>query len=115
MTEFGNLGEGLDQARVMNAQMTSNAKAAAEQLLDCGQQIQVRLAHQASGARERLVACFEDLVRAPDAGSAAQVSASYIVASMRAYSDDLTQWNQFFQQACQRGLEELRQGVAARG
>lgn len=112
MTVFGNLDEGLDRARALSEQMAANTKVAAEHMLESGQELQAQLAGQASAARDRLLACLEELGKAPDAGTATQVGASYLTASMKAYGEDLTRWNQILLQSYHRGMEGLSQAAA---
>jgi hypothetical protein len=112
MTEFSNFGEGLDPARMVGEHMTSNAKAATEHMLSCGQEIQSKVVEQAAGARDRLMTCLEDLVHAPDAGTATQISASYMVGSLKAYGDNMAHWAQFFQQNFHRSFDSLCQSSA---
>lgn len=107
MTAFSNLGEGFNLTRAMGEQMAANAKVAAERIMESGQEFQAQLAGQATGARDRLVACLDDLAQAPDAGTATQVGASYVTASMKAYGEDLTKWGQIMLQSYHRSMQGL--------
>ncbi|WP_395397070.1 hypothetical protein WBP07_30875 [Novosphingobium sp. BL-8A] len=94
MIAFTAFGNGFDHAQSLNEQISSNAKAAVEQFLTSGQEIQAQFANQAAAARNRLITCLDELARSPDAAAASQVGAHFFTASMRDMGENLTQWSQ---------------------
>lgn len=105
MFSFSDFEQNLDRAREISEHMAAHTRRAAELTVNYGQAVQVQLASQASGARERLASCIDGLANAGDPKAASQVSVSYLTDTVKAYGQDLAQWSQLVTQTYQCALQ----------
>lgn len=104
MIEMSGFAQGIDRARSMGENFAANAKAAAEQMLESGQEVQAQIASQVASQRDRLLVCLDGLAKADDPASASRVGASYISESMHAYGENMAQWSELVLRSVRRGF-----------
>lgn len=104
MIEIPGFAQGLDNARSIGDHFATNAKSAAEQMLESGQEVQAQIASQVASHRNRLLVCLDHLAKAGDPASASRVGASYISESMHAYGENMAQWSELVLRSVRRGF-----------
>ena len=111
MIEIPGFAQGIDHARSMGDHFAANAKTAAEQMLESGQEVQAQIASQVAGHRDRLLVCLDHLAKAGDPASASRVGASYIGESMHAYGENMAQWSELLLRSVRRGFSNAEKSL----